>query len=448
MSSPRPLRHFSAGQPILENPKAGFWRRHLGTWTDICLRPAAFFSHLAPRAPFTPTGFAVFCVWLGTVLGTFWKLLAVESLWLTLQGASDTGSPLATGASHPETPAWVQQLLLGQEQMWLELPRVQNQLWTTLLLAPVVAYFTLHLVAGLLHFTLQPFRAAAEDRVPFEATFRFTAYAMAPMVLCGVPALGGIGGFWSWIVLGIAMARLHRLRWLGTVSSVWLPVLFLSVLWNQEILPRIAPPIAAGLHVAWENASPEEIKSKIKHLKNSSADAAKQEQEQAQSPDPGTDAADGVSAEADYPPMPAFDREHRVDTREIDGFWQSERQFDSSRGPLRIHHRARGRSADTTEVQIRVRHEGTEALALEIEHPPVGEWRAQSARAFISSDNAPPSSTNAPQSGRIEKPWTARFAHIEPGAQVIFSFDVDHKLPQDVLQVGPTLQIAAPGGVE
>ena len=461
MSSPRTPKYFSQGHPALEDASLGMMRRYLGTWSDICFRPGIFFSHLSARAPFSPAGFAVFCVWLGTVIGTFWNLLAVESLWLTLQEASAPAALDALANDTGETPLWMRQLLLGQEDMWLELPRVQNQLWTTLLLAPVVAYFTLHLLAGLLHFTLQPFRASDEERVPFEVTFRFTAYAMAPMALCGIPAFGGFGSFWTWMVLGIAMSRLHRLRWLGTLSSVWLPVLFLSMLWNQEVLPKIAPPIAERLNLAWEHASPSEIRQKLRMLREragAAAGAADEDEDEsagatAETP-PHTKAgneeriADGGP---EYPPMPAFDREHRVETREVDGFWQSERLFRSSRGPLRIQHRARSIASDKTYVEVRVRHDGKKPLELEIEHTVLGTWQGKDARAerAFSAESLPlePSNGGSPASGRISGPWTALFPELAPKEVAVFAFEAENVAPQDVLQVGPTLRIG-PAGVD
>ena len=450
MPSPRAPKHFFQGHPALEDANLGFVRRHLGTWSDICFRPSVFFSHLSPRAPFSPAAFAVFCIWLGTVVGTFWNLLAVESLWLTLQEASAPTAldALKAGSGDGEPPLWMQQLLLGQEEMWLELPRVQKQLWATLLLAPVVAYFTLHLLAGLLHFTLQPFRVPDEERVPFESTFRFTAYAMAPMVLCGIPVFGGFGSFWTWIVLGISMSRLHRLRWLGTLSSVWLPVLFLSMLWNQEVLPKIAPPIAERFHLAWENASPSEIREKIKILReragaDTSASSEDKETDDGSQQMPGTDDA------SEYPPMPAFDREHGVETREIDGFWQSERLFHSSRGPLRIHHRARRLSPQKILVEVRVTHEGEEPLALEIEHAPQGTWHPSEASVKRALPNGLHSADveNATKQvfESISGPWTAGFPRLAPQEQAIFQFKATETSPQDLLQVGPTLRIGPPG---
>src|SRR5690606_6546609 len=193
------------------------------------------------------TWFAYVCLLVGTVGHAVWGLFALPFLKATLARATSGLTPEQIEAARAEDNAFVNMVLDAMEtggEAIEALAFVEAQLWVTLLLAPLTAFFTIHLIAGLVHFSVQVFRPPSEEPVSYDVTYRFVVYAFARTLLGVIPTLGGLADVFALVLLFIAVGRLHRVRVLGLVAGVLLPAMLISGLWGYEVLPRIAPPLA------------------------------------------------------------------------------------------------------------------------------------------------------------------------------------------------------------
>lgn len=405
---PAPPPRFREGRPALEDPARPLLSRYFGTLADVCFRPVGFFTHLS-RAPARGiTWFAFLSVLVGSAAQAGWNLLLLPLLTQASASTSQLRGEDLEALRRSADDSALARLFLDladtQAKMLEQLPLLEAQLWVALLLAPLTAFFTIHLVAGLLHLSVQPFRAPGDERIPYEVTYRFTVYALAPLVLAALPTVGGLAGMFTLAVLAIAMARLHRLRAPGVIGGVLGPVLLLSWLWAQGVLPRVAPPVATAVGLLPAPAAHEP---------------------------PAED--DAAAALAALPPMPAPDRDHSVDITERDGVLETSRVFRSSRGPLEVRHRA-AKEGEGVRVEVVVLNRSEQVVGLALEHPPAGALVAGSARAEGGEIAAP--------SG--DEPLTARFSSLAPGNKAVLSFEVRGTEPRALLQVGPTLILEGP----
>jgi hypothetical protein len=282
-------------------------RRFFGTLADACLRPMTFYTHLARTGATRVTLFAWICLLLGNLGQAAWGLVFLPLLdRLGRSAAAETGA---------ESGGLLEALLPAAQtaEQLAQLDQLEAQLWASLLLAPVVAYFSIHLLAGLVHFSAQPWRHPEAEPVGYEVTYRFVVYAQAPMALALLPSIGSIASVYSFVLLCIAISKLHRVRTFGLLGAVVFPVLLLSWLWGGEALPRISAPLARAAGIELRLDRPAEV--------------------------------DGVDVDVDqqvdgdddeYPAMPAADRDHDVEIFSERGWQYTERFWVSSAGRFSV----------------------------------------------------------------------------------------------------------------
>lgn len=311
-----PPPRFLEGRPAWEQRDRSLPARFFGTLADACLRPNAFFTNLSREGVRGVTWFGYACLLLGTAGQAAWGIFSLPFLRSIVTQATQTLPPEAREAARAENSALLNALVdavQSSEKVITQLTLIEAQLWATLILAPLTAFFTIHLLAGLVHFSVQTFRPPDHEPVSYDVTYRFLVYAFAPMAFGVIPTVGGLAGLYSFALMLIAMSRLHRVRWFGLIGGVLFPILLLSWLWDQEAMPRLAPHVTRALGVVEEVQQPE----------------PEQEQEQPA----GTDEDEAASS---YPPMPAADRDHGVEVHEKSGWLYSERTWEASFGEVRI----------------------------------------------------------------------------------------------------------------
>ncbi|MFZ9887512.1 MAG: YIP1 family protein, partial [Myxococcota bacterium] len=229
-----PPKGFRDGSPAWEQTERSFYARVFGTAADVFAKPRAFFAHLSPDADHDATGFAFLCLLLGTVGQAAWSLLSLPVVRHAFAAVAETATS-AAGAAQAEEQAgelgFLEELVRTSGTLAAQLDQLEAHLWATLLLAPLTAYCTLHLLAGMVHLSLHSFRPLPLPAPSYDQTYRHLAYAFAPQLLGVLPAIGGFAGLWSFALMVLAMRRLHQVRLLGLVGGVLFPVLMLSWLW-------------------------------------------------------------------------------------------------------------------------------------------------------------------------------------------------------------------------
>jgi hypothetical protein len=420
---PPPPARFDAGRPGWETRQQPLVKRFLGTVVDASLRPQAFFTHLSREGVRGITWFAWVCILVGTVGQALWGLVMLPLVArlgeMATGGLSGADREAAAGTGDPVLKALVDAMNLTDETL-ARLGEAELQLWAALLLAPLTAFFTVHLLAGIIHFSLQPFRHPEQEAVPYETTYRFVVYAQAPLVFALIPTVGSLAGLYSLALLLIAMGKLHRVRALGLFGGVIAPALLLSFMWNQEVLPRIAGPLTQAVGMSSSSTEPDEGSATTTLASDDDDD--------------DSDDDDDTSAADEYPPMPAADRDHSVETF-VEGPWRfSERFYDSSRGRMRIRHRVATAEGDDG------------ARALEVELKLLSETPIE--RVFVAV-HAPdgahflPDSLVVPESALKHELDEERayllVGSLEAGAPVVLRARVKGLDDKRLLQRGPTV---------
>ncbi len=347
---------FRDGAPAWEQRERSLAARFFRTLADACLHPVAFYTHLSREGVRGITWFAYTCLLLGTAGQALWRIVMLPQAQAMLEranaGLSDEDVAAARAEQNPLVNALLD-LLQSSDQLALQLARLEAELWVTLLLAPLTAFFTIHLLAGLVHFSVQSFRPPDQEPVAYDVTYRFLLYAFAPMIFGLVPTVGGLAGFFTFLLMLVAVRRLHRVRTLGLIAGVLFPILLLSWMWDEVALPRLAPPLASALGVTHEPAP-----------------AAGGEADAALAASAGDDTAEEELGGGEYPPMPAADRDHSVELFEEGEWLYSERTWDSSLGRLYLRQRvAKDAGMGGRLLVIEVTNQGDETIDhLFVEH--------------------------------------------------------------------------------
>lgn len=402
--SPAPAR-FLAGRPAWEQPERPLLTRFFGTFADAALRPTAFYTNLSREGQSGVTVFAYVCLLVGTVGQAAWALASLpllRALGERAGGGLDEAGREAAKAEGGLLAGLISAVEMS-EQSLERLALVETQLWATLVLAPLMAFFTIHLLAGIVHFSVQPFRHPEQEPVAYEVTYRFLAYAHAPMLLAALPTVGSLASLFSFALILIAIRRLHRVRMLGLIGGVVFPALFLSWLWGQEVLPRIAPPLTAALGLGAAD-EPDEV-------------------------------AEGESA---YKPMPPADRDHSIELHERSGWLYSERYWEASFGRLRVRHlvAAEPRESGGHLGSIEVEHKSGEpapGFFVELEVPEGARLLEEPLEAFIEPGHA--QAEVSLEDGVVH----ARFPVLEPGQRATVVFVAAGKDARALLQRGPAV---------
>lgn len=216
-----------SSSPPFEDPSLSVWMRIRTTWWQIIRHPQQFFFGLNVDEFHTGAAsrFAFWSILLGTVGKNVWALFTIP---IVQSAVVQQLRALSQQAPTPEQPVMRAQL----QEFLLALSTVETELWLSLCAAPFLALSSVHLLAGLIHVSCRVWRPLDEEPVPYEATFRFVAYAQAPMLLGLLPVLGSLNAMWMMLVMGIAMGALHRLRFFGLLSGVLLPLLLVNSLWG------------------------------------------------------------------------------------------------------------------------------------------------------------------------------------------------------------------------
>jgi hypothetical protein len=165
---------------------APFLVRFLLTWSLALRRPRGFFTRLDPGGEERVTSFAWLCIAPSMAISAAARWLAARAL---------PASPLASDPAWAGTPfadiEVLRALYLGE-----------------LLASPVVGLLAVHIAAGLYHVGL--LLAGGRDR-PYIATFRATAFGMAPMVWWALPIVGPfVAAAWTAWLHAVALARVQR----------------------------------------------------------------------------------------------------------------------------------------------------------------------------------------------------------------------------------------------
>lgn len=417
-STPAPRGSLPGGKPPAEAAGLSWPRRYFATLLAVTLRPRVFFAQLSREEVRGISWFAWVSVLLGSAGSYGWSVWMTASLWRLLQADATT----AMGdALDQRVASWLADTPEVRGELLRQLPQLHAQALSAFLLAPLIAWFTLHVVAGLLHVTCGNLRRPHQERVPFEHTYRFAVYALGPLFFVALPSVGALAEAWTLVVLSVAMARLHRLSRLGVVAGVWLPLLMVSWLWTQDLLPRLAMPFAQRVGLALA-AGPESAVPP------------------ASLPNPPGGFDENL---LDLPPLPAPDRDHEVELSPRAGGLESERTFRSSRGPLHLRHWAADRAGGVVEVEVTVENRAAESLRVEVEHatPERGEALGETHATF------PCLAPGA--SGVLRLGYRGR-AGPEPGAGELNAGELNagefrggEFTARALLQTGPTLAVDA-----
>ncbi len=241
LTIPAAPARFVGGHPSFEDRSQPFAVRFAGTAKDVLRHPAAFFTHLTHEGMRGVSWFAYVCLLVGHAASAGWQIVVGLPIAERVIDAARLES-----VAQRLPAADLQGKLLAFAAVEAELVHAWPIAWVKLLLAPLTAFFALHLLSGILHVGSRAFSTTPEDRVSYEATYRAFAYAMAPMLLGVLPIIGGFAPVWTIAVVAMAMVKLHRLRFLGVLGGVLFPAFFVWFLWGAA-LELGGPPLAEAL---------------------------------------------------------------------------------------------------------------------------------------------------------------------------------------------------------
>ena len=361
--------------PAFEVPNRGLFSRFTATVVEVCRGPVSFYERLEPAEVRGITLFAWLCTFIGTALGA--AINAALCPWLL---------------QFPDLPVEVS----------TELKAAEILARCTLLLAPLIALFAVHLVAGLLHISTRPF---AKEPAAYDETYRFVVYAFAPLAFMWVPVVGLVAIGFFFAVLTLAMRRLFGLGRFEAIFAVVLPVLALGLTWTGVIQPRLAPALVER---AWPVALATDEEPR---------------------------AGPNVVKEDPTPPLPDPNRSHEVELKKDGNALFSERSTTFSQGKLRVVHRAERKDAVVAvcvilESKSEKPFTGLAARADLIDGISVDDVVARAVRlddeVYTLTEDA-------------ASPWGFR-ERLEPSEKFSVCFDLTTtKEPREILQLGPTV---------
>lgn len=231
-----PAPSLKEGVPAFERDDSSAIKGFFQTFVDVVFRPRAFFGHLSLDGARGITWFAYLCLlsaFLFDAVGTF---LMQPVFGTVLQVLKDAKEKLATpgleeaAKSDADAAAkWeqVEKIAEAITQMQQQIEVGPTLVVVSFLAAPLLAFFAVHLISGLLHLTFRLLNIGGEP-IPYDQTYRFVVYATAPLALGVLPGAAFVSKIWFLVVLVIAMRRLHRPKALGVIAGILLPVVFLA----------------------------------------------------------------------------------------------------------------------------------------------------------------------------------------------------------------------------
>ena len=198
------------------------------------MRPSLFFSKLNVGGAPLPTSnraflFGLLVLFTGQIVSAYWLIaVAGQSLDLIFQGSPEQailGALLGKGDAQVST----------QELSYL-VHAASVQAHVEFILAPVIAFFAIHLIAGGCHFLGRSMQSDDAVPPPFDATLRWVAYAHAPFIFAAVPSLGSLlATGWTGILLVRGLVAFYGLSFARALVTVGSLGLLLKVFWASAL---------------------------------------------------------------------------------------------------------------------------------------------------------------------------------------------------------------------
>jgi len=208
-----------AGPEIADLPGTPWERRPelpaLSAWFETVklalFEPGQLFARARLDRIGQQTSFAVITYGLFSVVG--------QLLSLGIGGPSQDKVLAQLHQLHGKLPDWLERYLEKSVQRSL----AENLFIVAL--APLAAFLFLWINAGVTHLCAIIF---GQNRRGFAATFAACAYAMAPAVLCAVPACGSlVAVLWIIVLTGIGLKVTHGMSTGGATATTLGPYLFI-----------------------------------------------------------------------------------------------------------------------------------------------------------------------------------------------------------------------------
>tara|TARA_B100000683_G_C12425828_1_gene529706 strand:+ start:146 stop:928 length:783 start_codon:yes stop_codon:yes gene_type:complete len=233
-TSPKENRDLGDFGPLMELDNIGSIARFWGTLAQVILRPTRFFEHMAAHQEKAPSSnkafiFGVWVLFLGQSISAFWLIsLAGQSLDTIFQGSKENallGALLGNGESQPNPEDLSYLIHLATVQAHLEF-----------ILAPLIAFFAIHLIAGSCHFLGRSMQGPEAESPPYDLTLRWVAYAQAPFIFATIPTLGLLlATGWTGVLLIRGLVRFHQISFARAMVTVLSTGMLLKILWSSAL---------------------------------------------------------------------------------------------------------------------------------------------------------------------------------------------------------------------
>ena len=196
--------------PFAERATRGFFPAFFETFKLVAVQPANFFR----RVRVDQTGAAILFGVLASTVGT-----AISSLYSWISRASTVAGMQKLMEGMPEEQRRILDLLLQSTSGAALLAQV--------VLAPVMAFIAIYLVAAVVHLLLLLFKGAPRG---FDATLTVAAYAAGLNLLLAIPGCGGLVVLVWWLVaLIIGLGEAQRCGPGKAAVAVFAPAIALCV---------------------------------------------------------------------------------------------------------------------------------------------------------------------------------------------------------------------------
>ena len=220
--------------PLMELENLGFIARFWGTLAQVILRPTQFFEHMAAHKAEAPNSnkaflFGVWVLFLGQSISAFWLIsLAGQSLDSIFQGTKENAllaALLGNGESQPSPQDLSYLIHLATVQAHLEF-----------ILAPLIAFFAIHLIAGSCHFLGRSMQKPEDETPPYDLTVRWVAYAQAPFIFATIPSLGLlVATGWTGVLLIRGLVQFHQISFARALVTVLSMGMLLKIFWSSAL---------------------------------------------------------------------------------------------------------------------------------------------------------------------------------------------------------------------
>jgi hypothetical protein len=211
---PPPPDWTELASPFAERSTRGFFAAFFETFKLVGTQPADFFR----RVRIDQVGAAILFGVIGSTLGN-WAALVFGALT-----RSATVGQLQARISElpPEAAKFVEQLAVTIEGLTSPAATAVQ-----MLLAPLIAFITIYLVAGVIHLLLLLFKGAGRG---FQATLTVVAYASGLYLVMAIPQCGGlIAMVWFLTVLIIGLGEAQRCGPGKSALAVFAPMVLLCL---------------------------------------------------------------------------------------------------------------------------------------------------------------------------------------------------------------------------